>query len=237
MSHHNPDSDTIVVVDYGGQTAQLITRRVREHGVYCELIPWDASSERIDELEPRGFILSGGPNSVYEEDAPDLPAWVGARDVPVLGICYGMQLLAHARGGAVAPSQHREYGLAEVELDVELPLFQGLPPRMTAWMSHGDRVEQLPEAVSAPWGIPATPPWPSWATPEKRRVRRPVPSRGRAHPPRLRPRSATSCARSAGARETGPPPTSSRPAVAEIREEVGDGNVCSSPSPAVSTPP
>jgi GMP synthase (glutamine-hydrolysing) len=139
-----PDTETIAIVDYGSQTAQLIARRVREQGVYCELVPYDATPETIAALRPRGFILSGGPASVYDPGAPQLPDWVLGAGRPVLGICYGMQVLARSLGGDVAPADHHEYGLAEVEIDVELPLFADLPPSMTVWMSHGDRVDGVP---------------------------------------------------------------------------------------------
>ncbi len=142
MDH--PPTETIVVVDYGGQTAQLICRRVREQGVYAELVPWDAPGDRVAALAPKGFILSGGPCSVYDDGAPTLPSWVGDGGQPVLGICYGMQLLAHSLGGAVAAAPHREYGLAEVALEPHTALFHDLPEHIQAWMSHGDRVEALP---------------------------------------------------------------------------------------------
>ncbi len=100
MSTH----DTIAILDYGSQTAQLIARRVRELHVYCELIPWNAPAERVAALKPKGFILSGGPASVYDQDAPTLPPFVLESGLPVLGICYGMQLLAHNLGGRVDPS-------------------------------------------------------------------------------------------------------------------------------------
>lgn len=142
---HSPSSETLVIVDFGGQTAQLIARRVREIGVYCELIPHSAPAARIEALEPRGFILSGGPASVYAEGAPALPDWVLAGGKPVLGICYGMQLLAHHLGGEVTASEHREYGLAELFADEDIALLRDLPSPMTVWMSHGDRVMRLPE--------------------------------------------------------------------------------------------
>ena len=142
MDH--PHAETIAILDYGGQTAQLIARRVREAGVYSELVPYDAPAESIARLAPRGFILSGGPASVYDEGAPGLPDWVVDSGKPVLGICYGMQLLAYTLGGRVDPSQQREYGFAEVTVDADLPLFADLPPGMTAWMSHGDKVTALP---------------------------------------------------------------------------------------------
>jgi len=157
MTHAHPDAETIAILDYGGQTAQLIARRVREQGVYCELVPFDAPRAEIEALRPMGYILSGGPNSVYEPGAPSLPDVVVESGRPVLGICYGMQLLAHHLGGHVAAAQHREFGLAEVELDVDLPLFQGLPERTTVWMSHGDRVDRLPEGFRALGHTPNAP--------------------------------------------------------------------------------
>ncbi len=155
--------DTIIVLDFGSQYAQLIARRMREQQVYAELVHWDApASQALANRAIKGFILSGGPASVYEPGAPALPAYVLASGLPVLGICYGMQLLAHALGGRVAPSQAREYGPAEIELlDEHNPLFAGLSgsrygadaqpatphaARFTlpVWMSHGDRIEALP---------------------------------------------------------------------------------------------
>ncbi len=137
--------DSIAILDYGSQTAQLIARRVRELRVYCELIAWDAPADRIAALNPRGFILSGGPNSVYELGAPTLPPYVLESGKPVLGICYGMQLLAHNLGGRVDPSARREYGHAGVTVVAEdAPLLHGLPLEMSVWMSHGDHVVDLP---------------------------------------------------------------------------------------------
>ncbi|MGC8827459.1 MAG: glutamine-hydrolyzing GMP synthase [Anaerolineae bacterium] len=137
--------ETIVVLDFGSQYNQLIARRVREAHVYCELIPWDAPAERVLALEPAGFILSGGPASVYEPGAPTLPAYVLESGKPVLGICYGMQALTHALDGRVAPASAREYGHAELYIDApDSPLFAGIPSPTRVWMSHGDRIEQLP---------------------------------------------------------------------------------------------
>ncbi|MCB0228637.1 MAG: gamma-glutamyl-gamma-aminobutyrate hydrolase family protein, partial [Anaerolineae bacterium] len=109
--------DTIIVLDFGSQYAQLIARRVREQHVYSELVHWDEPAERVlDNRSVKGFILSGGPASVYEPDAPTLPSYVLDSGLPVLGICYGMQLLAYNLGGRVAPAQAREYGPAEIEI-------------------------------------------------------------------------------------------------------------------------
>ncbi len=142
--------EIIAVLDYGSQYSQLICRRVREAQVYAELIPWDRADERLPKLQPKGVILSGGPNSVYEPGAPTLPTSVLALGVPVLGICYGLQLLTHSLGGQVAPSQEREYGPATLEVTGQRafddnPLFADLPATMQVWMSHGDRVETLPD--------------------------------------------------------------------------------------------
>lgn len=140
--------DVIVVLDFGSQYSQLIVRRVRESDVYCELFQWDAPAETVLRSNPRGFILSGGPSSVYAADAPRVPDYVLGEEVPVLGICYGMQLLAHELGGGVARAARNEYGSSEVELTGPAnPLLDGLQSprgRLNVWMSHGDRVEAVP---------------------------------------------------------------------------------------------
>ena len=142
--------ETIAILDFGSQYSQLIARRVREARVYCELFRWDEPARRVLDLQPRGFILSGGPASVYEDGAPVLPDYVLQQGVPVLGICYGMQLLAQALGGKVAPAREREYGPADLTVtDLASPLFAGLPFSMRVWMSHGDRIEVLPPGFVA----------------------------------------------------------------------------------------
>lgn len=147
--------DAIAVLDFGSQYAQLIARRIREAHVYSELFPWDAPAERVLALEPKGFILSGGPASVYEPGAPQIPAYVLESGRPLLGICYGMQALVHALGGRVAPSARREYGLAELEITQPCPLFDS--GRQRIWMSHGDRIESLPPGFTALAHTPASP--------------------------------------------------------------------------------
>jgi len=140
------DHQTIAVIDYGSQYSQLITRRVRECRVYCEMVAWDAAPETLESLKPKGIILSGGPNSVYDSGAPTLSRAVLDCGVPILGICYGMQLLAQHFGGRVAPTGTREYGPAQVVSDVpDDPLLGGLPSSIEVWMSHGDRIEELPD--------------------------------------------------------------------------------------------
>jgi GMP synthase (glutamine-hydrolysing) len=142
--------ESVVVIDFGSQFSMLIARRVRECRVYCELVPPDTPWEQVEKLRPRGVILSGGPSSVYEPDAPLTPAWVFERNLPVLGICYGMQALAHQLGGKVAPADRREYGHAVVTHTADdTPLFAGLPASVPVWMSHGDRIVQLPPGFHA----------------------------------------------------------------------------------------
>jgi GMP synthase (glutamine-hydrolysing) len=141
-------SNAIAILDFGSQYTQLIARRVREAHVYCELFPWDTPSEDVLALRPRGFILSGGPASVYDSGAPHLPDYVLEQGVPVLGICYGLHLLARRLGGRVIAADKREYGPAEIEFTgPDNPLFASLTPhasRLKVWMSHGDSVEAVP---------------------------------------------------------------------------------------------
>ncbi|MCL6648054.1 MAG: glutamine-hydrolyzing GMP synthase [Chloroflexi bacterium] len=136
--------EAVAILDFGSQYSQLIARRVRELRVYCELFPWDTPWPVIARLQPKGIILSGGPASVYEEGAPFIQPEILASGLPLLGICYGMQALAHQLGGRVVPGQTREYGQAILERCAETPLFAGLPPEFPVWMSHGDRIEALP---------------------------------------------------------------------------------------------
>ncbi len=137
-------SEKILILDFGSQYTQLIARRLRELGVYCEIHAGPMPGERIRAFRPRGIVLSGGPASVLAAGSPRPDPAVWEAGVPVLGICYGLQLLAHELGGKVDNSAHREFGPATVEVRSESPLFAGLPGTLEVWMSHGDRVEAIP---------------------------------------------------------------------------------------------
>jgi len=139
-------TESIAILDFGSQYAQIIARRVREANVYCELFPWDAPQEKILSINPKGFILSGGPKSVYEPNAPYIQQFIFDSGLPILGICYGMQALTHALGGQVDPSANREYGSAEIQSLVASPLVVSLS---RVWMSHGDKVTKMPEGFIA----------------------------------------------------------------------------------------
>jgi GMP synthase (glutamine-hydrolysing) len=151
------EPDTVVVLDFGSQLAQLIARRVRELHVYSELLPHDTPYADIERRRPRAIILSGGPNSVYDEGAPrpDPAIWNGR--IPVLGICYGAQLMALELGGDVLPAAHREYGPATVTLTGDDRLFAGLERDQPVWMSHGDSITRLPAGFVATAQTPSTP--------------------------------------------------------------------------------
>ena len=140
----HPHREAIIVLDYGSQYSRLIVRRVREARVYAEVLPWDAPADRVRALAPRAIILSGGPSSVYEDGAPTLPAYILDLGVPILGICYGMQLLAHHLGGDVRPVERREFGHATVHITRADGLFAGLPAEIRVWASHGDFVRESP---------------------------------------------------------------------------------------------
>jgi len=142
--------ETIIILDFGSQYSMLIARRIRECHVYCEILASDTPWERIATLNPKGFVLSGGPASVYAPGAPLAPNYVFEKGLPVLGICYGMQAIAHQLGGKVTPGEKREYGHSVLHMDIdECPLFDGLPPSTPVWMSHGDVVTELPAGFRA----------------------------------------------------------------------------------------
>ena len=144
----------IVILDYGSQYTQLIARRIREQQVFSEIIRFDTPAAKLRENMPQGIILSGGPNSVFEEGAPGIDPEIFNLGVPVLGVCYGMQLMSQQLGGAVEPGTEREYGKTEMTTVPGNELFAGLPEQFIVWMSHGDRVSKIPEGfqVSATSG-------------------------------------------------------------------------------------
>src|SRR6202045_2176775 len=156
-AHPDIHAHRILILDFGAQYTQLIARRVRELGVYCEIHPWDISDDEVRAFKPRGVILSGGPESVTDAQPPKAPAAVFALGVPVLGICYGMQTMAQQLGGRVAASTEREFGYAEVTVTGACRLLDDIEDRRTGkgrsvldvWMSHGDRVDALPEGFVA----------------------------------------------------------------------------------------
>jgi GMP synthase (glutamine-hydrolysing) len=142
------DTSTIVILDFGSQYTQLIARRIREFNVFSVVLPCTAPLDRVKALKPAGIILSGGPCSVYDADAPAADPAVLSLGVPVLGICYGLQFVVHHLGGKVQAAAAREYGHAEVTVVAETPLFRGLPQTLEVWMSHGDEALKLPEGFS-----------------------------------------------------------------------------------------
>src|SRR5947199_3119335 len=135
-----PESERVLILDFGAQYAQLIARRVREQNVFCQLVRHDLSAARITELRPRGLILTGGPASVYEPGAPHCDPALFDLGIPILGICYGMQLACQALGSPVQPSRSREFGRAQCRVQQADPLFAGVPEETVVWMSHGDQV-------------------------------------------------------------------------------------------------
>ncbi len=135
----------IVVLDFGSQYTQLIARKLRESGVYCEIVPYNEDIESIRAKKPEGIILSGGPSSVYAKDAYHPDNAIFDLGLPILGICYGMQLITQHFGGAVIPADHHEYGKAELYFDNESPILKDTPSGQIVWMSHGDRVDMIPE--------------------------------------------------------------------------------------------
>lgn len=138
-------AEMVVILDFGGQYTQLIARRVRECKVYCEILPFDTPLAEILEQDPKAIILSGGPSSVYSDSAPNAPDGLFECGVPILGICYGTQLMAHRLGGVVSPGQSKEYGKTSLFVSGKSPLLDGLEGDLTCWMSHGDLIESAPE--------------------------------------------------------------------------------------------
>ena len=141
--------DLVLVIDFGGQYNQLVARRVRECGVYCEIYSYKTALDKIKEKNPRGIILTGGPNSVYEDGAPSASKELFNLGVPVLGLCYGAQLMAHVLGGKVERALNREYGKTDITLDDSSDLFNGINAKNTCWMSHFDYISKLPEGFKS----------------------------------------------------------------------------------------
>ncbi|HFC91504.1 MAG TPA: glutamine-hydrolyzing GMP synthase, partial [Leucothrix mucor] len=149
----NIHTDRILILDFGAQYTQLIARRVREIGVYCEIYPWDVTTDEVADFGAKGIILSGGPESTIGDDAPDAPNIVFELGIPVLGICYGMQTMASQLGGKVENADHHEYGYAQVRARGHTRLFKDIEDEVNeqghglldVWMSHGDRVEAMPD--------------------------------------------------------------------------------------------
>ena len=149
--------ELVLVLDFGGQYNQLIARRVRECNVYCEVHPYNLSVEKIREMNPKGIIFTGGPNSVYGENSPLCDKAIFELGIPVLGICYGSQLMSHVLGGKVATAPVSEYGKTEVAVDVESKLFEGVAPSTICWMSHTDYIERAPEGFKIIGNTPVCP--------------------------------------------------------------------------------
>jgi len=145
LSVNNKTIDKILVLDFGSQYTQLIARRVRESDVYSEILPWDIDETKIKELEPKGIILSGGPNSVTKSFTPRIPQIVFDLSIPILGICYGMQTLAEQMGGHVVSVDQKEFGHSELEILNDSKLFNEIDKKLNVWMSHGDQVQDLPD--------------------------------------------------------------------------------------------
>ena len=148
--------DTVLIIDFGSQVTQLIARRIRELGVYCEVKNPDFSLAEIKKLNPKTIILSGGPNSVYEKGAPTINKKVFGLGLPILGICYGEQLICHLLGGKVGKSFEREFGKVELEIISDLKLFNGVK-NTQVWMSHGDHISKIPNGFNVIAKTPKAP--------------------------------------------------------------------------------
>jgi GMP synthase (glutamine-hydrolysing) len=218
-----PEPDTVVVLDFGSQYAQLIARRVRELNVYSELLPHDTPWAEIARRRPKALILSGGPASVYDEGAPRADPAIWSGKVPVLGICYGLQLMAHDLGGDVVPATHREYGPASVTITSEDGLFRGIDREQPVWMSHGDSIVRPPDGFHPTAQTDSTP-FAGLADPARHlygiQFHPEV-----VHTPRGREILRNFVVGIAGARPTWTPAGFVESAVAEVRTRVGSGRV------------
>jgi GMP synthase (glutamine-hydrolysing) len=220
--------DSIAILDFGSQYAQIIARRVREAQVYCELFPWDAPMEKILAIQPKGFILSGGPKSVYEENAPYIQKFIFDTGLPILGICYGMQALTHALGGQVDPSAKREYGPAQIEPTMEGTMLDSISK---VWMSHGDRITKLPDGFVA-LARSGNSPLAAMGDMKTKIFRRAVPSRSASHAERRKTAPAFAidiC----GAKREWTPGSIIDEAVGRIQRQVGSERVLAAVSGGV----
>jgi GMP synthase (glutamine-hydrolysing) len=217
------EPDRVIILDFGSQFAQLIARRVRELNVYSELIPHDTPWQEIERRRPKAIILSGGPSSVYDDDAPRADPAIWSGRIPVLGICYGLQLMAHELGGEVAASDRREYGPASLQITTDDGLFTGIEREQPVWMSHGDSILRPPDGFLATAQSDST----AYAGLAD-------PARGLygiqfhpevAHTPRGRDILRNFVIDIAGARATWTPASLVETSVAEIRRQVGTGHV------------
>ncbi|HEU4572672.1 MAG TPA: glutamine-hydrolyzing GMP synthase [Candidatus Limnocylindrales bacterium] len=212
------EPDTVVVLDFGSQYAQLIARRIRELNVYSELLPWDTPWAEIERRRPRAIVLSGGPNSVYDPGAPRPDPGIWGGRIPVLGICYGLQLMAHELGGDVLPADRREYGPATIQVTAEDGLFRGIDREQPVWMSHGDSITR-PPAGFVPTAQTDSTPYAALVDPARNlygiQFHPEV-----AHTPRGREILRNFVVGIAGARPTWTPASFIEATVAEIRERV-----------------
>lgn len=151
------EKEKIIVLDFGGQYNQLIARRVRECNVYCEVHPYSIAIEKLKEINPKGIIFTGGPNSVYGDDSPSCSKEIFELGIPVLGICYGAQLAAYLLGGKVSTAPVSEYGKTEVEITSASKLFEGVSPKTICWMSHTDYIEEVPQGFTVTASSPVCP--------------------------------------------------------------------------------
>jgi GMP synthase (glutamine-hydrolysing) len=147
----------LLIIDFGSQYNQLIARRVREHHVYCQIEPPTITLEAIRDLHPEGIILSGGPSSIYEPNAPQADPGIFTLGVPVLGICYGLQSMVHTLGGEVVGAEKREYGFAELSIERAEGIFNGIEKTTRCWMSHGDSIGRLPKGFRVTARTASTP--------------------------------------------------------------------------------
>ncbi|MGN0294162.1 MAG: glutamine-hydrolyzing GMP synthase, partial [Lachnospiraceae bacterium] len=151
------ERELVIVLDFGGQYNQLIARRVRECNVYCEVKPYTMSLDEIKKMNPKGIIFTGGPNSVYDETSPHYEKAIFEAGIPILGICYGSQLMAYTLGGEVKTAPVSEYGHTEVTVDTTDALFEGVSEKTVCWMSHTDYIAQAPEGFKVTASTPVCP--------------------------------------------------------------------------------